>query len=404
MLWVFLAIYVLAYTQKTGLALVLALAATLTSGNGLLVWPVGFGMLLIQNGFASKKARRTLLMWLFVAILTFVGYFWRYQKPPGNPPLRSSFFQFIKGWLAFNGSAAEAIPVGSVVGLCVLLGGICLLLVLAICGNIGRKYLHRQTLSSLDLFFLGTVAFLVGTSAVVAWTRTGFGFNTLITSRYKLYSLLLMAVLYSYLVSELGASLKRWLLMGGLLVGSVLMAGSYLTYLGDAIWLRQWLLTSQFNWTHSSSGPSVSRDSVSERYTSLAPSFLNSAIPTIYGSARQFPIAVQVSKTQEEYEVLNTDAPAQGLVNAGNFVVARSVKRTYLFPVRQNKGSTRAAIFDPSTLFVAGFKATILPVELDAGVYQILVLSISDNGASLHSTNQTIQSVGEPGTTTKTNW
>ncbi len=404
MLWVFLAIYVLAYTNKTGLALMLALAATLTSGNGLLVWPVGFGMLLLRTGFAGKKERKTLLIWVAVAILAFVGYFWSYQKPPGNPPLRSSFFQFIKGWLAFNGSAAEAIPVGPVVGFCVVLGGVCLLLVLVICLTICWKYLHRKPLSSLDFFFLGAVAFLVGTSAVVAWTRTGFGFNTLITSRYKLYSLLLMAVLYTYLVSELRASLKRWVLMSGILVGSVLMAGSYLTYLGDTVWWRQWLLTSQFNWTHSSNGPTVSRDSVSERYTSLAPSFLNSAIPTIYGPTRQSPVAVQVSKTPEGYEVLNTNSPAQGLLNAGNFVVARSVKRTYLFPVRQNKGSVRKAIFNPSTLFAAGFRALILPVELDTGVYQLLVLTVSDTGASLHPTNQTIQSAGEPGATTKTNW
>lgn len=382
MLWVFLAIYVLAYTRKTGLAIVLALAATLTSGNGLLVWPVGLVLLLLQTGFARKKAYLTIVQWLFWAVLAVAGYFWQYEKPPGNPPLRSSLFQFIKGWLAFNGSAAEAIPVGPVVGLCVLAGGICLLLVLAICLAIGRKYLHRKPLSSLDFFFLGAVAFLVGTSVVVAWTRTGFGFNTLITSRYKLYSLLLMVVLYTYLVSQAGASLKRWVLMGGLLISSGLMAGSYLTYLGDTIWWRQWMLTNQFNWSHSSPGPAVIRDSISERYTAMAPSFLTSALPAIYGPARQSPITVRVSKTPEGYEVLNTNAPAQGLVNAGNFVVARSAKRTYLFPVRQNKGSLRTAIFNPPTLFAAGFRAMILPVELDAGDYQLLVLTVSQTNTN----------------------
>ena len=404
MLWVFLAIYVLAYTQKTGLALVLALAATLTSGNGLLVWPVGLGILLLKTRFAGRREYKVILQWGAGAILSFAGYFWGYQKPPGNPPLQSSFFQFIKGWLAFNGSAAEALPIGPVVGLCVLLGGICLLLTLIICLGILRKYLKRKPLSPLDFFFLGAVAFLIGTSAVVAWTRTGFGFNTLITSRYKLYSLLLMSVLYTYLVSQSESSIKRWVLSGGLLAGSLLMVGSYLVYLGDTIWWRHWLLTNQFNWTHSSSGPSVSRDSISERYTALAPSFLNSALSTIYGPAGQPPIAVQVTKTPEGYEVLNTDAPAQGLANAGNFLVARSAKRTYLFPVRQNKGPIRAAVLDPSALFMAGFRATILPVELDAGVYRLLVLHVSGSGASLHPTNQIIQSAGVPGTTTKTNW
>ena len=404
MLWVFLVIYVLAYTQKTGLAIALGLAATLTSGNGLLVWPVGFGLLLLQTGFARERSYKTILQWVFWAILAFAGYFWQYEKPPGNPPLRSSFFQFIKGWLAFNGSAAEAIPIGPVVGMCVVLGGICLLLVLAMCLGLLRKFLSRKPLSSLDFFFLGTVTFLIGTSVVVAWTRTGFGFNTLITSRYKLYPLLLMAVLYTYLVSQAGASLKRWVLTGGVLVGSVLMAGSYFTYLGDTIWWRQWMLTNQFNWSHSSPGPTVSRDSISERYTSLAPSFFDTVLPAIYGPARPTPIAVQVTKTPEGYELMNTDAPAQGLVNAGNFLVARSAQRTYLFPVRQNKGPVRAPIFAPERIFGAGFRATILPVELDAGIYQLMVLTVSDKGASLYPTNQTIQSAGESGATTKTNW
>lgn len=404
MLWVFSAIYVLAYTQKIGLALVLAFAATLTSGNGLLVWPVGFGMLLLQGLMGASSKQKMLLRWASGAILSFVLYFWGYVKPPGNPPLKSSFIQFLEGWLAFNGSAAEAVPTGPVVGMCVLLGGICLLLVLLSCLNILRNYLSRKALSSLDYFFLGTVAFLVGTSLVVAWTRTGFGINTLITSRYKLYSLLLMAVLYTYIVSQIEPFLKRWVLAGSVLVGSVLMVGSYFTYLGDTIWWRQWMLTNQFNWTHSSNGPVVSRDPVSEKYTTLAPSFFNDVLSVIYGPAQLPGLKVEVKNTPDGYEIVHATLPAQGLTDAGNFVVVRSAKRSYLFPVRQNTGPVRNAVFQPKRLFINGFRASISPAEMDAGLYQVLVLSISDGKASLYATNQIIQSVGTPATTTKTNW
>ena len=406
MLWVFSAIYVLAYTQKIGLALVLAFAATLTSGNGLLVWPVGFGMLLLQGMTGINSKPKMLLRWSSGAILSFVLYFWGYVKPPGNPPLKSSLLQVIEGWLAFNGSAAEAVPVGGepVVNRCILLGGICLLLVLLSCLNILRNYLSRKSLSSLDCFFLGAVAFLIGTSIVVAWTRTGFGINTLITSRYKLYSLLLMAVLYTYIISQTAPFLKKWVLAGGVLVGSVLMVGSYFTYLGDTIWWRQWMLTNQFNWTHSSNGPAVSRDSISEKYTNLTPSFFDGVLPVIYGPA-QLPVTnLEVENTPDGYVIADTITPGLGGVKSGNFILARSAKRTYLFPVRHTAQSLRNTVAGGGHMFATGFRAPILVAELEAGEYELFVLSVSKGTASLRPTKKIIGSAGVTGATTETNW
>lgn len=404
MLWVFGAIYALAYTQKIGLALLLAVAATLTSGNGLLIWPVGFGILLLQTIFENKASRTKLLVWIGTAVAAFVLYFWGYQKPPGNPPLKSSFVQLLKGWLAFNGSAAEAIPVESVVTVCVLLGGICLVLVLLCCLNILRKYLSREALTPLDFFFLGAAAFVIGTSAVVAWTRTGFGINTLITSRYKLYSLLLIALLYTYIVSQIGAQLKKWVLWSTLLFSVALMVGSYFVYLNEAIWWRQRMQTDQFNWTHGSNQPVATIDSVSRNYTSLSPAFYDTALPTIYGAAQQPIVPVQVTKTPDGYDVLNTNLPAQGIGDGGNFMVARSAKRTYLFPVRQTKGTIRRAIFQPENLLTTGFRSSILPAELDTGVYELFVLTISENRSTLYETGKTVESSGKTGATTVTNW
>lgn len=406
MLWVFSAIYVLAYTPRIGLALVLAFAATLTSGNGLLVWPVGVGMLVLQGITSVDSKRKTLIYWSGGAILSFILYFWNYVKPPGNPPLKSSLFQVLEGWLAFNGSAAEAVPVGGVVVVdkCILLGGICLLLVLLSCLNILRNYLSQKCLSPLDCFFLGAVAFLVGTSIVVAWTRTGFGVSTLITSRYKLYSLLLMAVLYTYIISQAGVLLKKWILAGGVLAGSVLMAGSYFTYIGDTIWWRQWMLTNQFNWTHSSNGPAVSRDSVSEKYTSLATSFFDDVLPILYGPAQLPVVQLEVEDTPDGYVVADTITPGLGGANTGNFILARSAKRTYLFPVQHTMQSLRNTLAGDGTLFATGFRAPILVAELEAGEYELFVLSVSSGTASLRPTKKIIGSAGVTGATTETNW
>ena len=404
MLWVFGTLYVLAYTQKIGLALGLAFAATLTSGNGLLVWPVGFGMLLIQGLTGAKFQPRTGLLWSTGAVLSFVLYFWGYVKPPGNPPINSSLVELLQGWLAFNGSAGEAVPVEPVVTMCVVLGGICLVLTLLSCLNILRKRLGREALAPLDYFFLGAAAFLIGTSVIVAWTRTGFGINTLITSRYKLYSLLLMALLYTYIVSESGVWLKKWVLWSALLFSVGITVGSYVTYLNEAIWWRHWMLTNQFNWTHSSNSPAVSRDSVSEKYASLAPAFYDALLPTIYGPAQQPVAKIEVEDTPDGYVIVSSDAPALRGANSGNFVLARSPKRTYLFPVRQNRQSFRNAITGSGNLFTTGFRAPVPVAELEAGEYQLFVLSVSKETASLHPTNKIIGSSGVTGNTTETNW
>src|SRR5205823_6463260 len=48
-LWIVGAIYVLSFTQNLPFALLMAIAATLTSGNGILIWPIGFVILFHQR-------------------------------------------------------------------------------------------------------------------------------------------------------------------------------------------------------------------------------------------------------------------------------------------------------------------------------------------------------------------
>lgn len=403
-LWIIWAIYLLSFTQKIGPTLLVAAAATLTSGNGLLVWPLGFALLLIQVGLKDRTSWKPLVFWSLGMIISIPLYFLNYKSPPGNPPAKGSLPELIGGWFAFIGSAAEALPIRPVIGNCMLFGGLLLLVVLAICLYILRKWVSRRTLSAFDYFFLGTAAFLVGTGVIVAWTRAGFGINTLITSRYKLYSLLLMALVYTYIVGEVHQSAKKWILGIGLVFSISLMWSSYLTYLSDTIWLRQYLITSQFNWTHPGNSPTPTIDSATNRYINLSPCFYDSILSTIYGPAHQPAVSIQLTKQADGYDLQNTTTPTQGLGDSGAYIVARSAKRTYLFPVRQNQQSIRKAIVQPANLFTTGFRTTISSADLDAGIYQLFILTFSDERSNLYSTNQAIESEGPPVTATAKNW
>lgn len=437
-LWVVAAFYWLTYTNRWGLALAAAILATLTSGNGLLVWPIGFVLLTLRvsdprlgSAYQStKKPLRTRqpfwlpFTWVLVAAIVIGLYFLGFEKPAGNPPARGSITDLLKGWLAFVGAAAEALPVGSALRTSLLLGG--LMAVLALGLITWGLFSHRRMVSQafrrllpskqsagswglavppLTLFFWGGVAFILGTAAVVAWARTSFGADLLITSRYKIYSLTLLALLYTYVVVTVDGRAGRWVMLGGV-VGSLGFAGlSYLSFLDETIWWRHWLTTNQFNWTHSTDSPIVTVDPITQRYTDQASAFYETTLPTIYGPAQQSLIPLTITKTPNGFRLQESSLPPFGLRDEGAYVLARSSKRTYLFPVWQNQRSLFQARFMPSRLFSAGFRADVLTSELEAGTYQVFLLTISANGQSaLHPTNQTITSVGQPIDTTQKNW
>ncbi|MFD2933871.1 hypothetical protein [Spirosoma flavum] len=427
-LWVIAAFYFLSYTNKWGLAFVAGVLATLTSGNGLMVWPIGFVLIALQltryRSSSKNRIYRPMIGWLVGAVVVIGLYFTGFEKPGGIAYVRPSAVDLLKGWFAVVGAAAEAVPSSSPLRNSILLGGLLILLTLGIIiwSFLANRLLLGQqirnlfqpktaiaetkgTISSITLFFWGCAGFILGTAAVVAWARTGFGIDLLITSRYKMYSLTGLSLLYLYVVVSLNDRAGRWWMIGSI-VSSLVFAGlSYFSFLDETIWWRHWLTTNQFNWTHPTNRPIFSSDSVSQRYNPATPAFYDAALPTIYGPAQQPAVSLIVTKISGGFSLQNTTLPAQGLGDAGNYLLARSSKRTYLFPVWQNQQSIAMARFMPINLFTAGFKGSLLLAELDAGMYQMFVLTVSTKKTyDLYPTNQTIVSAGPPAATTVKNW
>ncbi|GAB3783425.1 hypothetical protein GCM10028818_41410 [Spirosoma horti] len=427
-LWVIAAFYFLSYTTHWRLAFVAGVLATITSGNGLMVWPLGFLILVLRlpaySGKGSRTAYGPILGWLVGAAIVVALYFAGFEKPDGVKYVKPGLIDLTKGWFAVIGAAAEALPTNSPLRTCILLGGLMTLFVIGIVGwslltnrLLVSSLVHRfvspkvaagkpvYSLSSITVFFWSCAAFILGTSAVVAWARTGAGIDLLITSRYKMYSLTGLALLYLYGAAMLPKPALRWWLMGGL-VSSVLFAVlSYFSFLNETIWWRHWNTANQFNSTHSTNSPAFSSDSISQRYTPPTPAFYEKALPVLYGPGRQAPVSLFITKIQGGYAVKNTTIPSQGLVDAGAYVVARSPKRTYLFPVWQNQQSILKARFRPGSLFTNGFESTIQSAAMDAGAYQLFVLIVSRaNTYELRPTNQTIVSSGPPTTVEAKNW
>lgn len=427
--WSMLVCYLLAYTQHWRGAIAVATLATLTSGNGLLIWPIGIILLILRSvdsQIRSKYRYLPLAAWIVSAGIVIGLYFAGYKKPAGNPSDRSSVFEAIKGGVAFLGASAEALPVRSALQSSVFFGaGLVLVAILLVVAGLLR---HRQMIGytlllftkpsapgrgrpipSITLFFWGIMAFIIGTTAVVAWGRTGFGLDLIITSRYKIYSLLLLIMLYVYVVLMVGRSLGKWIMVGGV-AGSILFYwSSYFSFLDEAIWFRHWQLTNQFNWTYTTNKPISTLKP--EAYTEPAPAFYDVALPVIYGPTEQKTIPLTVTKEPNGYLIETGKTTPANLLkpqtieqDAGSYLLARSDKRSYLFPVRPNKRSLIQARLWPFNQFTDGFKTEIMPGTLDPGTYQLFVLRVtSQNQCKVYPTNELVTSSELPKDVEK-NW
>jgi hypothetical protein len=381
-LWIVGAIYVLCFTQNLPFALLLAIAATLTSGNGILIWPIGFVILFHQRMLNIRSNWSALVIWLIGAVGIITLYFLGYEKPAGNPPIRGTVFDLLKGWFAFNGAAAEAFPVGPVFVRCVLVGGIGTLLILGIWFFILKKWLSHKKLSSFDYFFVGVTAFLLGTAAIVAWSRVGFGINTLITSRYKAYSLVLLAIFYSAAIVYTQASLRKWVLRIGLLFSIVLMASSYRAYQDETIWWRQYLLTNQFSWSYGKNQPILTLDSITTHYITNSPAFYDRILPDLY----QLPTGPlkplsSIEKKDNRFTLTDTASVNPVGPDAGTYILLRSTKRLYLYLTSPYVNPSLKASIGLADLFIKGFSSPILEADLDPETYQIERLIVQSDGS-----------------------
>ncbi|RRB07130.1 hypothetical protein [Larkinella rosea] len=394
--------YELAFRNRVSwLAVLLAVAATLTSGNGLMVWPVGLVLIFLRQDYVG------VLRWLAALAITFRLYFLGYKSPPGNPADQGSLADQLHGWFLFNGASAEAFPVQDFILTCGVLGA--LLVGLTVC--IGFPVLWKRfkgiPLTEWQLFLLGGTAFIVGTGLIVAFNRVGFGLGTLTTSRYKIYSLTLLSFLFTYGIAR--TSPARRLIVTGLATGfSFLIAFfSYTTYLDEAINLRQYLATRQFNWTYTQNRPVSTIDPDTRKLIDNAPAFYDSKRSDLY----QIPtrsMAVRLDtlyKENGEYVLRLNSFPALGIRDEGAYLIARSNRRVYLFSTRQNLSGSRRRWFHPAATFGPGFTAQIPETELDAGTYDLTILSVNSAGEwQFYPTGRHLIGTGETAPAIKKNW
>lgn len=365
-------------------AILLSVVTVLTSGNGLMVLPLGAVLLFLGGN------RKRFALWTIISIAEIFCYFYWYKQPDYNPESKASLLQLVKGYMAFLGSFAECIPVLNHIKVCIFLGVILFLVAVSIGSTtlfriIRNKYTNKFERTT-DLFCLGVILFILGTAAIVVHGRAGFGFDVLIASKVKIYSVLLLIIAYIYVVVPIRGSFLSPYITAIIALAVTFNVFSYHYHLVDAYNLRKQMVTFQFNWTFTDKSLKYPADtSFAANIMEKTPVIYDKWLPLIAVADRQNYAGssrgmvdlydkTTITADTASIKVINTSFTSQRLQDSGVYVLLSSDKCYYIFPALRTRNTSRKQLFLKQYYFAPGFYADIPFSEMDKGIYKVALI------------------------------
>jgi hypothetical protein len=179
-----LSIFLLSNPKVWYWALPAALVSLFSNGNGLMIWPIGFFILLMD-----KRPLKQYLVWGIAAIIACGSYFYLMRQQPSSGIFELSNLPFLPlNLLAFLGAYGALLGGKPGQAMAVLVGIFVVIMSLATF----KKYL--QTRERTDLILLSLMAFIFLTALAVALFRAEKGLSIIIGGRYRQYSSLAVAL------------------------------------------------------------------------------------------------------------------------------------------------------------------------------------------------------------------
>lgn len=396
-----------------------AALSAFSSGNGLLILPI---MTLVL--FLSRENKKGIIAAASV-VLVLVLYFASYHQPDYNAKAPAGIWALVKGFMAFLGSFAEVFPVKGRQDTSVVFGFILFLVCLSIVSTtlfrLVRNQYSEHYARVTDAFCLAMMLFILGTAAVVVWGRAGSGIEVLLTSRYKIYSFLLLITAYLFIVIPIRGSFYHPYVSGVAVLCLLFNIFSYHYYLVDAYNLRKFMVTSYFNSVYdnkalnpftadtSESHGLVARPSLFyERWLPLVPNLSDSVVAGNLSYVRELARETQVSAVDGSISVVNSHYQSQRLQDSGVYLLLSNSDRYFLLPTFRERNRNRKQLFFRQQYFAPGFASehTFEELELGPGSYRYaLVLQKGDStGIMMYKDSLMIPEFAQTKRKIKTNW
>lgn len=322
-----------------------------TSGNGLLVIPiVGFYYLIDQN---FKK----LAYWSIFSIVLIVLYFFSYSPPPDTAHSNFHLFDFMKGVFVMSGSMIEGLPIqGNFFSILLVFGGIFMLFsTFVIIRLLIKNLVQRQPLSQEEKFILLGLLFTCSTIFLVSFSRVGnYGVNSLLVSRYKIYSILLISLLILYFSNAYQNPLKlRWQI-----IVSVFCLFWYLSiqhyFIKNVVDQKRFLISFAFNYLKP-----TEKSTSSKELRVYEPS----ALPLDFASSHRKVVNTNYPFLKfNENHSLNFIEPYGGnqlLGEGGLYVLLVNSSNRYVFPFVQSRKHSIRNLLNYSNYFVNSGELTL---------------------------------------------
>ena len=392
--------------------------AAFSSGNGLMALPLAAAMLLLTRDY-----KRGIIGGVF-ALVVFLLYFYSYSKPEYNPKADAGIWQIIKGYMAFLGSFAEVSPIKGRQDISVAFGFILFLVNLSIIASTLIRLIrnqYKEDISRLtDAFCLGTMLFILATAAIVVWGRAGFGVEVLLTSRYKIYSFLLLITAYLYIVIPIRGSFYNPYVSGVAVLCLIFNVLSYHYHLVDAYNLRKFMITSYFNQVYDNKelDPFVADTTgVSalvakpflfyERWLPLVHQMTADRVSGNLQAVERVRANTEVTATDSGILVNNSTYRSQRLQDSGVYLLLSGNDRYYLLPTYRERNRSRKQLFFQQQYFSPGFSTeqSYDVLDIKPGKYGYgLVLQKGDSTGLLMYPDTLIIPEYNKGQRIETNW
>ena len=383
-------------------SILVAFLATYTSGNGITILPVCIVLLILQRRFKDAFVFSSISL-----ILVFL-YFYQYKFPENNPSMDGIGFKTIaKGFFLFLGSVFDLIQNSAQNQKIIIAGGLILFItgsIIAIYLIFNSKLLKKQwNLNHTELFVTGSVMFLIGTAMVVTITRISYGEAGLLTSRYKIYSILLLITIYLTVTSKLNIATIKWLSFTLIFMAICFNCVANYTNFKEVINFRNQLISFGINWKLEgkldNSKPKITlyelpKLGISDDINEIKKPIKNA---TLWKN-------LMVKKVNSDGILIQNEGITVPISKDDNIsLIVQSSKRTYLMP-SQLMNYPLKVFLKSGRYWQNGFTGILNNNEFEDGTYQLGVYLKKGQNIQRYYLNDSLMVKNRNAKPAKTNW
>lgn len=370
LLFVLALIYFISINKQSSFlwSIVLAFLATYTSGNGMLAFPVCICILILQ------KRWKDVIIFTLVALVLIILYFYHFNFPDNGvkEPINNNLQKIARGFLSFNGSIADLFPLSSARLQITAVSGVlftCLAFGLSLYWIFNSLlFAKKEKVSSSEYFILGCFMFLLASALIVCVSRINLGEMGLLTSRYKIYSVMLVVCIYIGLLLKFKQEKFRTLIYPILLISLGFNMLANFTCFDEMVNLRKQLLTLSANWELDSNQSNTKPQIV--LYIKPSTIFDNIQI-NLPKNIKELPVwegykSMKMESTNN-FSIQNLNFERKENIDDGAYLIVQSPSKTFLIPVLQHSFSVKHFL-KSGKYWANGFDVYIDKVELTKGV------------------------------------